>query len=148
MRFLTLTLTINFFIALFCSCNNVPVNSFERADELFEYLKKHNLSLSDSITNVFILQTDKCGSCTESVIDFIYKKYYMSSEKKIFILSSNKTDIVTKVSLISQATVFIDSNHSLDKYGLINAQDLYLKIDKNEIREWFFMNNEFIENDK
>jgi hypothetical protein len=146
MKFLTLVLIINLYFIL--GCNNTHVNSFERTNEFFDYLKKHNIALSDSMTNVFILQTDKCGSCTESVIDFIYKKYYMSSEKKLFILSSNKIDIVTKLTLIPKAIIFIDPNHNLDKFGLLNAQDLCLKIDKKEIKEWFFMNNEFIENNK
>ncbi len=134
-------------VVLGCETPETKENTpFEREKELYSYFSKIDFELDDSTNHIFILQTNRCGSCTEEVLTFISSEFSDSISKKTFILSSESEAITRVLKKISNSMLYIDSNNRLGKHGLSYAEDIYLKFNKKGIENWFFMNHQTLKN--
>ncbi len=135
------------FTTIVCCQLNTTRNPliFERQKELYKYLEDTKLTLDNNINHIFILQTDKCGSCTDEVIGFITSHFSKSDEKKIFILSNEVKTISEELKKISNSTLLVDSNFELGRNGLSYTEDIYFKFDKKKIESWYFINHSIIQ---
>ena len=139
-------LLIIFTTIINCQLNPTKnLSMFERQVELHKYFENTKLSLDSSINHIFILQTDKCGSCTDEVIAFITSHFTESSENKIFILSTDVKVISDELKKMPNSTLLIDTNFELGRNGLSYAEDLYFKFNKKKIESWSFLNHSTIQ---
>jgi hypothetical protein len=136
-------IVILIFVIAFQSCNTNKAKSlpFERQKELLKYFDCLNLKFDETINHVFIFQTNKCGSCTDEVMDYIVKEYKKNDDKKTFIVSTNTKPIINVLKTIKNNKIYIDVDYNLEKYGLSFAKDLYVQMKNNKIESWTFLDH-------
>lgn len=132
---------------------------FERNDEVIRFLKEEANIKIDTFEsfNLFILQDQICGACTNSVLSFIYNLDHKNS----MIITSNENKILIKQlkNNLGESNVFIDKNRLIERYGLRYAKDLIIIYKKGELQYYAFLKeddfdeikknfNKFRENDK
>ena len=136
--FLTLLLTSA------CHPNTKSVAQFERQTELFKYFDCANIKVDENINHVFIFQTNKCGACTDEVLDYVGESYKSNEENKIFILCSKNNLILNTLKPLKNSKIHIDSNFDLERYGLSYATDLYVKLNNHKIEYWAFLDHKTV----
>lgn len=126
-------------ICIICFCCFVGCNSFEREKELFLLLKKELNLNAQSIDNldVYILQDDFCGACSQEIIDFMFDM--IGPNSLLFMSDKNEKLVKLFKQKIEQRQIYIDDNRLIERYGLRYPKGIYIKIDKGEIKKWFFM---------
>ncbi len=122
---------------IFFSCEK----PFEREQELMSYLKEiHSLKLNDK-QHIIILQTNFCGACTKSVVEYVSQK---TSDTKIpvtIILSENVNKVVNQINENKNKStdLLIDRDYGIEKYGLRYPSDLFFTIEDNDIAFWSYI---------
>jgi hypothetical protein len=117
----------------------IGCTEFERKKEVLMFLDQEvniNLDTVEQL-NLFILQDQICGACTNSVLNFIYSLDHSSS----IIVTSNESHELTKTlkEKLGDSKVFIDKSRLIDKYGLRYANDLVVTIKHGKIDFWSFV---------
>ncbi|MEM8524750.1 MAG: hypothetical protein AAGG68_08900 [Bacteroidota bacterium] len=126
-----------FFILNLLGCKNNA--SFEREQEVINYLQKiHSVELSDQAI-VIMLQTNFCGACTEDVLSFIGKSISNVRIPIHLVLADDSMKIVGQLKDFEHVNVLIDKDFSLERYGLRYPTDLFFLIDHQSIRYWSFI---------
>jgi hypothetical protein len=121
-------------ISIVSSCTK-----FERNEEVIKFLKKEAGIEIDTFEsfNLFILQDQICGACTNSILSFIYGL----DHKNTMVLTSNESQVLIKQlkKNIGEANVFVDKNRLIERYGLRYAKDLIIIYKKGELKYYAFL---------
>jgi hypothetical protein len=133
MNFIKYTLIVSL-ISIVSSCTK-----FERNDEVLRFLKEEANIKIDTMEsfNLFILQDQICGACTNSILSFIYGLDHKNS----LVITSNESQILIKQlkNNIGESNVFVDKNRLIERYGLRYAKDLIIIYKKGKFQYYAFL---------
>ena len=124
----------------FCSCTK-----FERHEETIRFLKDEvniNIDTMDRF-NLFILQDQICGACTNSILSFVYSLDHYNS--LVVISNDNQLLIKQLKKNIGKSNIYIDKNRLIERYGLRYAKDLVVIFNKGELKYYAFLKDEEFE---
>ena len=124
----------------FCSCTK-----FERHEETIRFLKDEvniNIDTMDRF-NLFILQDQICGACTNSILSFVYSFDHYNS--LVVISNDNQLLIKQLKKNIGKSNIYIDKNRLIERYGLRYAKDLVVIFNKGELKYYAFLKDEDFE---
>lgn len=146
-----LSLWINFSVG--CSQNKVKISSVDnqietddyskRVKNITQYLQLQNIDISDTCTDIFIIQASKCGSCSEESFALLKQEFASTNNiKKIFILTEKNIVAQTfiKKNFPSETTrMFYDINDKLAQYGLYFMKNTYIAYCNKSVASWKFI---------
>lgn len=113
-----------------------------RITNIISYLKENQNISMDTCRFIFVLQTNKCNSCTKEKLENIYREI---KENKIgsplFILHTKDQQVLTflnKQFAKPPLRVIIDKNNQLGTYGLSFMKNIFIQTCDNKIKSWKF----------
>ena len=127
----------------FCSGNHEENEYDNRVNNITDFLKNEKNINIDSCKQVYLLQANKCNSCNEENINYIFNEISQQKNEnpKIFVLNGFNEEIV-KLLLQKQGQVdfriVIDDKGSLDKKGLSFMKNLFISICDRKVVKWKF----------
>lgn len=118
----------------------------ERVNNITAYLNAANIELKNECTQIFILQSNKCGACSEDDYAALKEQFTnLKNKPSIFILTEKNVNFLSfiKQNFDAVATnVYYDTDKKLSKYGLFFLKNLYINYCNKKVKEWKFIKKE------
>lgn len=112
---------------------------FERNVEVLKFLREEAKIEIDTIEsfNVFVLQDQICGACTNSILSFMYSL----DHKNTLTIASNENQLFINQlrNNMGASNVFVDRNRLIERYGLRYAKDLVIIYNKGKLQYYAFL---------